>query len=243
MIITSKSNPLIKEISALADKKYRNKLGLYVVEGTKTVNECIAAGCEIDKIICSEELSDNYPDAVSVSREIFERLSSEKTPQGVMAVVKIPQIGLKSPENSCLLLDCLQDPGNLGTIIRTANAAGYRDLYLINCTDPYSPKAVRASMSGVFFVNLYRGTRDEILSVLSGLPLICADMDGENIFSFTPPSKFCLCIGNEGGGISDEVMCKADYKIRIPMNGTCESLNAAVSAGIAMYQLKYDLKR
>lgn len=243
MVITSKSNPLIKEISALADKKFRNKLGLYVVEGTKTVNECIAAGCKIDKIICSEELSDNYPDAVAVSREIFERLSSEKTPQGVMAVVKLPQIGLKPPENSCLLLDCLQDPGNLGTIIRTANAAGYRDLYLINCTDPYSPKAVRASMSGIFFVNLYRGTRDEILSVLNGVPLICADMDGENIFSFTPPKKFCLCIGNEGGGISDEVMNRADYKISIPMNGTCESLNAAVSAGIAMYQLKYDLKR
>ncbi|MCI8370249.1 MAG: RNA methyltransferase [Clostridia bacterium] len=243
MVITSKSNPLIKEIVALSDKKFRSKLGLYIVEGTKTVNECIAAGCEITKVVCSEELIADYHDAVAVSRDIFEYISSEKTPQGVLAVVKIPQNFLKPPESSCLLLDCLQDPGNLGTIIRTANAAGYKDLYLINCTDPYSAKAVRASMSGIFFINVYRGERAEILSMLDGLPLICADMDGENIFSFVPPKKFCLCIGNEGGGISDEVMKTADYKISIPMSGTCESLNAAVSAGIAMYQLKYNLKR
>lgn len=243
MVITSKQNPLIKEIAALSDKKFRKQYGCYLVEGVKPVNECIAAGCEISKIICSEELAEIYPDAILVSKEVFGYLSSEKTPQGVIAVVKLPQTPLKAPEDSCLLLDNLQDPGNLGTIIRTANAAGYSDLYLINCTDPYSPKAVRASMSGIFFVNIYRGTREEILSVLGDFPLICADMDGSDIFSFVPPEKFCLCIGNEGSGISEEVMQKADYKIKIPMNDTCESLNAAVSAGISMYQLKYNFKR
>ncbi len=91
MVITSKSNPLIKEIVALSDKKFRSKLGLYIVEGTKTVNECIAAGCEITKVVCSEELIADYHDAVAVSRDIFEYISSEKTPQGVLAVVKIPQ--------------------------------------------------------------------------------------------------------------------------------------------------------
>lgn len=243
MVITSKQNPLIKEIASLSDKKYRSKYGCYLVEGVKPVNECIAAGCDISKIICSEELKNAYPDAIAVSKEIFGYLSSEKTPQGVIAAVRLPQTPLSAPEKSCLILDNLQDPGNLGTIIRTANAAGYKDLYLINCTDPYSPKAVRASMSGIFFVNVYRGTHEEIFSVLNGLPLICADMDGTDVFSFAPPAKFCLCIGNEGSGISDEVMKRADYKIRIPMDGTCESLNAAVSAGIAMYQLKYNFKR
>ena len=136
------------------------------------------------------------------------------------------------------MLDCLQDPGNLGTVIRTANAAGYGEIYLINCTDAYSPKAVRASMGGIFRVSVYSGSREEVLENLKDIPLICADMDGENIFEFTPPKKFCLCIGNEGGGISAEVSSRAAYTVKIPMRETCESLNAAVSAGIAMYALK-----
>ena len=177
-----------------------------------------------------------------VSDGVFKSISSEKTPQGVIAVVKIPQSELKPPKKSCLLLDCLQDPGNLGTVVRSANAAGYEDIYLINCTDPYSPKAVRASMSGIFFVNLYLGSREEILKTLEGVPLICADMHGENVFEFTPPEKFCLCIGNEGGGISTEVFERADFTVKIPMRETCESLNAAVSAGIAMYALKNNIK-
>ena len=238
MVITSKSNPLIKEIAKLSDKKFRKELSLYVVEGIKPVSECIAAGCKINKIICTEELAEKFPGAVIVSREVFESISSEKTPQGVLAAVKIPQTVLSAPNRSCILLDRLQDPGNLGTIIRTANAAGYNEIYLINCTDAYSPKAVRASMSGIFFVKLYTGSQEEVLAAIGGVPIICADMDGKDIFKFSPPQKFCLCIGNEGGGISDEIMQRAAFKVKIPMADTCESLNAAVSAGIAMYQLK-----
>ena len=173
-----------------------------------------------------------------MSEEVFLGISSEKTPQGVIATVKIPQNTLKPPVGSCILLDRLQDPGNLGTIVRTANAAGYKEIYMIGCTDPYSPKAVRASMSGIFFTTVYRGEEREILSALKGVPLICADMDGENIFGFTPPAKFCLCIGNEGNGISDTIALKSDFKVKIPMADSCESLNAAVSAGICMYVLK-----
>lgn len=240
MVITSKSNPLIKEISKLYEKKHRKEKGLYLVEGIKPVNECIAAGCVIEYIVCTESLADKYNNAVIVSAEVFETISSEKTPQGVLAIVKKSQNNLKSPQDSCILLDCLQDPGNLGTIVRTANAAGIKDIYLINCTDPYAPKAVRASMSGIFFVNIYQGTREEVLNILSGIKLICADMNGENIFEFSVPEKFCLCIGNEGNGISQDIINSADYKIKIPMDKSCESLNAAVSAGIAMYQLKYN---
>ena len=243
MVITSKSNPLIKEISKLSDKKFRRLSGRYIVEGIKPVRECIAAGCKILSIICVEGLENEFENAVAVSRAVFESLSSEVTPQGVLAVVEIPQNDLKAPESSCILLDCLQDPGNLGTVIRTANAAGYGEIYLINCTDPYSPKAVRASMSGIFFVKVHQGSREEILGALSGVPIICADMDGEDIFAFNPPEKFCLCIGNEGNGISNEIMDKAQFKVKIPMRETCESLNAAVSAGIVMYLLKYDKKR
>ncbi len=239
MIITSKSNPQIKEISKLvADKKFRDELGLYVVEGVKPVNECIAAGCKIKEIVCTEKFSASYEGALTVSDGVFSFISSEKTPQGVLAVVYTPKNELKAPEKSCILLDRIQDPGNLGTIIRTANAAGYDEIYLINCADAYSPKAVRASMSGIFFVTVYCGEREEVLNVLKGVPLICADMHGENIFEFSAPEKFCLCIGNEGSGICKEIFDVAEYKIKIPMRKTCESLNAAISAGIAMYRLK-----
>ena len=239
MVITSKANPQIKEISKLAsDKKFRDDLGLYIVEGVKPVNECIAAGGKIKIIVCTEQLSGSYSGAVTVSDGVFSSISAEKTPQGVLAVVYKPKNELKAPEKSCILLDRIQDPGNLGTIIRTANAAGYDEIYLINCADAYSPKAVRASMSGIFFVKIYCGGREEILSALKGVPLICADMHGENIFGFTAPEKFCLCIGNEGSGICKEIFDFSQFKIKIPMRETCESLNAAVSAGIAMYRLK-----
>ena len=240
MIITSKSNPIIKDIIKLqSDKKFRTAEKSYIVEGIKPVKECIAAGGNIKKIFCTEELSDTFNGAQAVSESVFKAISSEKTPQGVLAIVNLLENKIQPPENSCILLDRLQDPGNLGTIIRTANAAGYSEIYAINCTDAYSPKAVRASMSGIFFVKVYTGNCEEILSALEGVPLISADMSGEDIFKFIPPEKFCLCIGNEGGGLSPEIKEKSQYNVKIPMQETCESLNAAVSAGIAMYQLKY----
>ena len=240
MIITSKSNPVIKDIIKLqSDKKFRTAEKSYIVEGIKPVKECISAGCDVKKVFCTEEFGKVFDGAQIVSESVFNAISTEKTPQGVLAVVALPEIEIQPPKSSCILLDRLQDPGNLGTIIRTANAAGYNEIYAINCTDPYSPKAVRASMSGIFFVKVYTGTSDEILAALEGVPLISADMSGEDIFKFAPPDKFCLCIGNEGGGLSSEIKEKSQFKVRIPMQKTCESLNAAVSAGIAMYQLKY----
>lgn len=239
MIIQSKSNSTVKKIISLRDKKYRRQYGEYLVEGIKPVRECINAGKEVVSVICVEEYANEFENAFVVSKSVFEYMSTEKTPQYVMAVVKIPSTDLCVPTGKVLLLDRLQDPGNLGTIIRTANAAGYKDIYLINCTDPFSPKCVRASMSGIFFVNLHIGLLNDVLSVLQGFPLICADMDGENIFEFSPPPSYCLCIGNEGNGLSDEVINQSAFKIKIPMDESCESLNAAISAGIAMYQLKY----
>ena len=159
--------------------------------------------------------------------------------RSVLAVVSLPDVSVRSPQGACLLLDKLQDPGNLGTIIRTANAAGYNDIYLINCTDAFSPKAVRASMSGIFFVNIHIGTYEEVFSVLvDKVPVITADMFGQNIFLFEAPQNFCLCIGNEGNGVSEEVKKISSYQVSIPMRKSCESLNAAVSAAIAMYTLK-----
>lgn len=242
MIITSRSNPLVKKFISLSDKKFRRQYGEYLVEGTKPVAECIAAGGEIVNIMCTARHEGEFKGAQVVSEGVFSSVSSEKTPQGVIASVKMPVGAVRRPSGPCLLLDRLQDPGNVGTIIRTANAAGYADIYLVDCADPFSPKAVRASMSGIFFVNAMCCTLAEALSALEGVPLIAADMDGENIFSFAPPSAYCLCVGNEGRGVSPAVTEASSYTVSIPMRKSCESLNAAVSAAIAMYALKNNVK-
>lgn len=242
MLITSKANPKLKKIASLSEKKYRKLYGEFIVESVKAVDECITAGMEIAEIICTRDLAEKYIDATVVTDELFCKISTEKSPQGVLAVVKRPESLLKAPQSVCLLLDRVQDPGNLGTIIRTANASGYTEIYLYNCTDPFSPRAVRASMGGVFYVTIYEGEQKEIFNALEGVPVICADMDGEDVFKFTPPRKYCLCIGNEGQGVSDFVKSRAEYTVKIPMRDTCESLNAGVSAGIAMYVLKNNIE-
>ena len=245
MILTSKNNPLIKETAALKDKKARKEQGMFLVEGRKMAVECQRSDFEIDRVFVAESYAGENPfseeQTVHVSDDVFRFLSDEKSPQGILCRIKIPTRALTAPKGKCLLLDGVADPGNVGTIIRTANAAGYEEIYLTEeCADPYSPKSVRASMSGVFFTKIYRANRVDILSVLSETPIIVADMGGENVFSFTAPKRFVLAIGNEANGISDMVQEKATHTVKIPMQATQESLNAAISAGIIMYVLNKD---
>lgn len=246
MILTSKNNPLIRETASLKEKKGRKQLGLFLVEGVKMTAECVKSGLEIERVFLAESyggengfLSALTEKTVRVSDDVFRFLSDEKTPQGMLCRVRIPQRTLCAPQGECLLLDGVADPGNMGAIIRTANAAGYKEIYLTkDCADPYSPKSVRASMSGIFFTALYEGEREELLKTLAGIPVIVADMDGENVFSFVAPERFALVIGNEANGVSAFVKEAANKTVKIPMEQTQESLNAAVAAGILMYQLK-----
>lgn len=243
MIITSKNNPLIKETAALKEKKTRKQLGLFLVEGAKMARECMASSFEIERVFLAENYRGEaeFPaeKIVRVSDDVFRFLSDEKTPQGILCRVKIPKYSLQSPKNACLFLDGVSDPSNVGAIIRTANAAGYNEIYLTSdCADPYAPKSVRASMSGVFFTKLYIAEREAIFNVLKDVPILAADMNGENAFTFLPPEKFALAIGNEANGISAETENAAAHVVKIPMSATQESLNAAVSAGILMYLLK-----
>jgi len=241
-MITSKSNAQIKRVNSLKEKKYRLEYCEYIVEGYKQIREAVSAGKEIINIYYSPkytgELTQNEK-AIAVSEEVFEKLSEEVTPQGVLAVLKIQKNTPKKPSGKVLLLDGISDPGNLGTIIRTANAAGYTDIYLKNCTDAYSPKCVRSAMSGIFFVNVYLVDENDVASLFCDFPMICADMKGENLYSFNAPSQFCLVIGNEANGVSEKIKKSCEYTVRIPMRDTCESLNAGVSAAIMMYHLKY----
>ena len=242
MIITSKNNPFIKETASLKEKKGRKQLGAFLVEGKKMAEECRRSEFLVERVFLAESYLEVVPFpeeiCVRVSDELFRFLSDEKTPQGILCRVKIPTPALRAPSGRCLILDGVADPGNLGTIIRTANAAGYQEIYLTtDCTDAYSPKSVRASMSGIFFTTVYQGTREEILSVMQGFPVFVADMVGENVFTFTPPKAFALVIGNEANGVSKELKGRADASLTIPMRNEQESLNAAIAAGIAMYEL------
>ena len=241
-MITSKQNSFIKEIRSLSDKKFRDKLNLYMVEGTKLVSEALSLSLPIYAVIGTQKgLLNIVPQGArveDVSEEVFNSISAEVSPQGVIAVIYKPQNQLTKPNGSCVLLDGVADPSNVGAIIRTAAAAGYNDVYMTDdCADPFSPKAVRASMSGVFRVNIIRASRDEILSVVDK-SIIVADMQGENIFSTRVVGDFCLVIGNEGHGVSERILKAAKTTVSIPMQNGVESLNAAVSAGLLLYGLK-----
>ena len=240
MIILSRQNPLVKELASLKEKKGRRRTGTFLVEGHKMVREAVASGMDVVRLILREDYAGETYDlpAVRLGRDAFAAVCDEKTPQGIAAEVAIPLRSVQPPQGRCLLLDGLQDPANVGAIIRTAVAAGYEDVYLAGCADPFSPKSVRASMSGVFFARIMQGTQEEILSAIAGMSVIAADMGGEDVFSYVAPEKLCLAVGSEGSGLSALVRGRADVTVRIPMDARTESLNAAVSAGILMYALR-----
>ena len=240
-MITSKQNDFIKQIKSLSDKKYRDRLNLYVALGIKLTREAIASSQEVVSVVCTPEASDILGELpiqkTLVSPEVFATLSEEKSPQGALAVIKKPTNEICKPKGSCIFLDGVSDSGNVGAIIRTAVASGYTDVYLADCADAYSPKSVRASMSGIYSVRTHIGSRDELLPYID-LPICVADMFGQNVFDSKIPSDFCLVIGNEAHGVSEQLKKIANYTVKIPMQSGIESLNAAVSAGILMYALK-----
>lgn len=241
MVITSRNNPLVRRVFSLREKKFRREAGEYVAEGIKSVREAAASGAHIRLLVRAERVpvQDIAADGeLVVSDGVFEKLSEEVSPQGVLAVVETPDCTPAPPRSLALLLDGVSDPGNMGTVLRTADAAGYTDVYLRGCTDPFAPKSVRASMGGIFRVRLHIGGDEALRAALAGVPLVCADMGGENVFRFTPPARFCLVVGNEANGVTEEVRAACAHTVRVPMRPVCESLNAGVSAGILMYLLR-----
>lgn len=241
-MITSKQNSLVKEIRSLRDKKFRDKLNLFIIEGVKPIKEAIALDLPIREIVCAQKIASQFFDCSfkveMVNDDVFDYISEEVSPQGALAVVYKPDNHLVGPKGNCLILDGVADPNNVGAIIRTAAACGFNDVYLTNeCADAYSQKSVRCSMSGIFRINVMRGELSQILDVVN-LPLVVADMNGQNVFTLKKVDKVCLVIGNEGNGVSQELKQKARLMVKIPMENGVESLNASVSAGILMYALK-----
>ena len=238
-MITSRQNGLVKRIRALRDKKQRDMAGEYVVEGVKSVRDAVSCGQKIEIIAatekCAELISDlNFPTEL-FSDDVFKSVSEEVSPQGVLAVVKKP-VPVRKISGKTVFLDGVADPANVGAIIRSAAAFGYKNVLIADGADAFSNKAVRASMGGLFRVNVYYGSQAEMLALVD-LPLIVADMHGETLNKLSVPDAHCLIIGNEAHGVSERLKALAAETVSIPMESGMESLNAAVSAGIIMYAL------
>ena len=245
-MITSRNNELIKSVRALDRKKERDESGLFIAEGLKTVSEAIISEQSFFALILTENgekllssLLGAVPNDIRrevVSEDVFKSVSGESSPQGVLAVLYKPKTVLREPKGNCLFLDGVSDPANVGAIIRTAAATGFTDVYIADGADAYSPKAVRASMSGIFRVNVFAGKREELCEKIN-VPFYAADMGGENPFGVKAAKKFCLIVGNEAHGVSEFMKNKTSVTLGLPMQNGMESLNAADAAGVLMYAL------
>ncbi|MBQ9314444.1 MAG: RNA methyltransferase [Clostridia bacterium] len=272
-MITSKSNELIKYIKSLHQKKYRDEYKKYFVEGIKLVEEAINENMSIDRIIICEEIyvNDANGDGLAkmsilidkieyVSKNVFEYISDTKTPQGIMAIINMPDNDKHSgaqytskqiehdicsgaqcaPDNIIFALDNIQDPGNLGTIIRTLDCAGINTLLLSKGTvDLYNPKVIRSTMGAIYRVNIIENLnlKEKLIELKNeGYKIIITDLSAKKYhYELNFDEKLVIVIGNESNGVSQEIKDVADIKIKIPMIGRTESLNAGVAASIIAY--------
>lgn len=237
--IVSKTNGLVKKIRKLRDRKYRESFGEYVAEGRRWVTDAVRLCPQnVVAVVCSDAAPHDAADYV-LPAAIFDTLAQTENSQGILAIMRIPSEASTFAGDFCLFLDRVRDPGNMGTIVRTACAAGYTDIVLRDCVDVYNPKVIRSSMTGVLGVRFHYA--DSLQSVTSaGFVSLAATLGGTNVYaSDIPHGKLCLVIGSESEGIGADILASCAAEITIPMQSDMESLNAAVSAGILMYTLKY----
>ena len=253
-VITSKDNEIVKNIRKLKEKKYRDLENCYIIEGIKLINEAIEAKAKIKKIVvCEECINDSEIDKETlyeiakydmlyVTKKIFELLTEVKTPQGIIAVVEKQSATnqIDYSQDIIIALDDLQDPGNLGTILRTADSANLNQIILSkNSVDVYNPKVVRSTMGAIFRINIIEvenlaETLKEIKK--NKFKVMVTALDGKESIYEADYSKNVIVIGNEANGVSAEVQKIADEKVIIPMLGKAESLNASVAASIIIYE-------
>jgi len=238
----------IKHIRALQQKKFRKESGLFVVEGVKTVQELISSSFEVDSIYCTETLDflENLePELVNIIKEKeLERISGLRNPNKVLAVAKIPEAKTIDWNASLILvLDGINDPGNVGTIIRTAKWFGVQTVICSeDCADAYDRKVVQSTMGALFHVNICYRNLAEIIDECqkNDFNVIGAAMNGDSIYNHSKPGKNVLVIGNESHGISNAILEKCNDLVTIPNNEIeqkVESLNAGVAASILLSEL------
>ncbi len=250
--ITSATNPFIKQLRALAtSKKARQESGSFIIEGWRGINTLLtheSRQYKLETLVVSDELK-NDPrlpgsiDTVVLPAPLFAKISDVKNAQGILGIVRPSPIPFEFfPDTGhYLLLDAIRDPGNLGTLIRSAVGAGYDGVLLHgDCVDPYNPKTIRSTMGTFAFCNIWPVERADIDRMLAtGYELLATTgHDGDSLYETTFPKKTILMIGSEAHGLSGELMQRADKKITIPLAAACESLNAAIAGSICMFQIK-----
>ena len=239
------SKSQIKQIVSLQQKKYRNKLGLFVVEGTKSVEEFLKSNYELDDLFYTDEdflaitqnnkVADDNKHFITITE--LKKISALKNPNNVLAVFKIPQQSSDVDSNLTLVLDAVQDPGNLGTIIRLCDWFGIKKIVCsLDTVACYNPKVVQATMGSLTRVAISYTDLNDYLSNTK-LPIFASIMDGDNIYKTKLPQKAIIIMGNEGNGISKELIKIATNKISIPHFGDIqktESLNVATATAVIL---------
>ena len=254
LAIQSNSNPIVRQLRSLHQRKARQHSGMFLAEGPKIVEEALRSGETLLHVLLREEdreafspllqrIQQEQPAALCyvVNDKVLHAVSDAQTPQGIVAAIALPPQQQALPGAGFgLYLDALQDPGNVGAMLRSADALGVDWLLLGGaCADPYAPKTIRAAMGSTFHLPIYQHADGcAALRALAdqGYLLLAADLHGASSLPPTLPGRTLLMIGNEGRGLSAEALALADLRYRLPMKGRAESLNAAACAAILLYE-------
>ena len=253
-LITSKDNEIVKNIKKLKEKKYRDEKKEYIIEGIKLIEEAITENAKIKMIIVCEECLKNEAieqklfyqiakyNCIYVNEKVFTSITDVKNPQGMLAVIEMEngEEVINYNDDVIFVLDGIQDPGNLGTILRTIDSAGLSQVIVSKDTvDAYNPKVVRSTMGAIFRVKVIES--QDIIRTMKNIKkhkyeiLVTSLEATDNIYDIDYTKKM-IVIGNEANGVSQAVLDIADEKIKIPMLGKTESLNAAVATSIIAYE-------
>lgn len=255
-MLTSRTGTTVSMLAKLKDSKYRETYGLYLAEGVKLTEEALCADVEIDMLLVCADALDNERIVACVNDahakhipiklttgEVFAKVSTEKAPQGILAVLKRNHCAdtAFTKTGRYFLLDTIQDPGNLGTILRSAVAFGVDGLILYRCADPTGPKTVRAAMGALFRCPIFftNDLNDIVTELQQNGHRVLAAALGENSYTAGKAELLpndCIVIGNEGHGVSEEVLDRCDGVLRIPMQNVTESLNASVAASLLLWE-------
>ena len=259
IMITAKDNDKVKYTKSLLKSKNRNKESKFIIEGYRILTLAIECNAKIDYVFINEEfekktehvefleiLKSKNINTYKTTNKIFNELVDTESTQGILAVVKFNQRtieeNLKDEHRFVVILDRIQDPGNMGTIIRTADAAGVDAIIALKgCVDIYNPKVIRSTMGSIFDMNIIHATQEEAVRLLKlkNFDIVSSYLDTDNYYDKVKyNNKTALVIGNEANGINDELVSKSDVLVKIPIYGKAESLNAAISSAILMYEIK-----
>ena len=243
--ISSRKNPLLQQVKKLlSSRAERRKTGLFVGDGVKLLEEAVKYWPGLQTVILSDGVEAEVPEGVQVVRvpeDVMASISPMEAPQGALFLAKLPEQAEFVPQKGMLILDGIQDPGNIGTILRTADAMDVPVVLLEGCADPWSWKVVRSTMGAAFRRPVYQATWEEVFAKCraANIPIgVTALSDRAVDIRSADLREMALVNGSEGRGVRKEILENADRELIIPMNPHCESLNAAIAAAIVMWEIK-----